>query len=343
MFGQFPTPKRVIQTVKLNDQAKVRLNDALTFRPTPAQIPSKDVTVSDITSLNSDMGSFMEELGQLIDSIDPSTASVPTWFWNGKDPSVDTNWSNILYHYTGFQNSIRELGTGNAINNRGAIQQLAKMLRVVNRESMVLEQISRVLVGMLGLHTDDDPSFIREQINKFRRIIKIPREGGWCVRPYLDEFVKGSATQQVQGTNGTETCHASVTGARAAEKAKIWAQKEIDTLGERKAEESIAQRMRKIFDQIQQETSLIKTLVADIRSAYAALPTLYFTEQEEGVSPQMKRDLADTWLDDVNQQGSEIKMPMEGSSEEQSSLIGPILLGLGTSVITFFVAKNRGL
>ena len=301
MFGKAPIP--------LSDQAKTRLNAALTLVVPQKQIPPQSETVAQISQLNADIGAFMEELGQLIDSIDPDKSAAPTWFWNGRDPSKGANW-DFLSHTT--RNGSVMFGTGDAIQNRGAIQQLAKMLRVVNRESIVLEQISRVLVGLLGLHPGDDPEYLREKINGLRSFVQIPRQGGWCVRPYLDNFVKGSTNKEVQGTNGTETCYSAVTGAEAARKAKAWAQTQIDTLRGNKAEVSISNRMYDIFKQIKEEVNTVKILIADIRSAYAALPTLYITEQEEGVTPEFKRELAQTWLDEVEQQAEEIEMPFGG-------------------------------
>ena len=59
MFGRAPIP--------LSDQAKARLNAALTLVVPQKQIPPQSETVAQISQLNADIGAFMEELGQLID------------------------------------------------------------------------------------------------------------------------------------------------------------------------------------------------------------------------------------------------------------------------------------
>jgi len=356
-YGRSLTPT-LAPRLTLTDSAKARLNDALNLRIPTSQIPPQSQTVSEISALNADIAAFMEELGQLIDSIDPSKVSVPTWFWNGKHPITGVA-VNFMVHDCKMVRNRKKVeagepdyvqdckkGAGSAIKNRGAIQQLAKMLRVVNRESMVLEQVSRILVGMLGLHVDDDPAFIKEQLDKYRTYIQIPRQSGWCVRPYLHEFVRGSNSKQVQGTNGTETCYDAVTGARAAEKAKLWAQKQIDSLGEKNAEEVIANEMFVLRDQIQSEINTIENLLEDIRSAYASLPTLYLTEKEEGVTPDFKRALTETWHIEIDNQGGEIETNLEdvggNTNGNNGSLLGPVLLGLGLAGLTFYFAKKRG-
>jgi hypothetical protein len=218
------------------------------------------------------------------------------------------------------------------------------MLRVIDIEKSVLDQINRVLVDMLGLHTAGDPENIAQRFEQYRSWIQLPRERGSCVRGYLHRFIRGTEKDPVQGTNGMEQCFSAVTGAQAALNAKNWANGQINALSEKKANEGISNEMGVLFSQIEEEVNTLKVQIDNIRSRFASLPTLWITEEQEGVSPDFKREFANSWQDDVEEQATEIETGFEGENEEaeESSLLGPILLGLSLAGLTFWAAKKRG-
>jgi hypothetical protein len=141
-----------------------------------------------------------------------------------------------------------------------------------------------------------------------------------------------------------EQCFSAVTGAQAALNAKNWANGQINAFNEKNANEVISAEMGKVFVQIKEEVNTLKVQIDNIRSRFASLPTLWITEQEEGVSPDFKKDFAQSWQDDVEDQALEIETGFEGGNEEeQSSLLGPILLGMSLAGLTFWAAKKRGI
>lgn len=309
-----------------------KLKEVSTSLPSTA-LP-KDQTVQLISQLNSEIGAFAQYLVDEVNKYDKSKTATPLYFYNGKDP-YDLKGNFPAYFdctYNDKWQTTTCLWDSNLTNMRGILQHLAKMLKRIQLGEGIVENAHRASKGLLAIHTDSSPEKVQTDLATFKSWVDEAKKGTKVPQSF-HRFIR-KETNDVTLTDGSKAFE-PLTNAEIETKVKNWVNgltgTDKDKLAKVHAEaSSLSSQIKANIDQL---GSQINTFDLQL----SAVPTLYYTEKEEGVAPEFKESISKPFLDELTAQAEE----NQSDPPKNSSLLGPIILSLVAAGGTFWVLNRR--